>query len=243
MTFFFLKLAKALNLAMRNTTVRSRLIPRPGLIPVIEPYLILLTMVYTGYPEDHEDVTMGSNLFVSFLWRLSAALIFTVVLTACGGSESPAKQAAVQSAAATDEDPDTFGICRMLTAEQVSTVLPGHDGGMVAHSGGSMMEGVDSYQCSYTSEEGGEFRVFTLVVSIASSEQLFSKIKPSGFLYGDDKKIAIADGAFIGDKMEGEVKVTVIKGLKKAELDLLVPEAHSRSAELVELAKVVAGKI
>jgi hypothetical protein len=42
--------------------------------------------------------------------------------------------------------------CELLTSEQVTTVLPGHDEGYVAKDGGSLIEGVDSYQCSYCND-------------------------------------------------------------------------------------------
>jgi hypothetical protein len=131
----------------------------------------------------------------------------------------------------------------MLTSEQVATVLADHDGGELVHSGGSMMDGVDSYQCSYTSEANGQYDVLTLVVSVASTAELLSRVRPSDFLYGESDRPAIADGAFVNDKLEGELGVTVIKGLNKIDLDLMAGDAHSRREEMLALATMVAARL
>lgn len=49
--------------------------------------------------------------------------------------------------------------CTFLTRQQVETVLPGHDGGMVIHSGGSLVAGVDAYQCFYSNQAADVFTV------------------------------------------------------------------------------------
>jgi hypothetical protein len=167
-------------------------------------------------------------------------ILLGIVLAGCGSdSDVPSANGAAVAA----EDTDSFGICRMLTDEQVTTVLAGHDGGEVTHSGGSMMDGVDSYQCSYTSEANDQYSVLALVVSVASNPELLAKLRPSDFLYSEDNRPEIADGAFVNDKMDGELGVTVIKGLHKIDLDLSSEDAHSRKQALLELAASVAGKL
>ena len=167
-------------------------------------------------------------------------VLLGMALAGCGSDGgAPSANGAVVAA----EDSDSFGICRMLTGEQVATVLAGHDGGEVTHSGGSMMDGVDSYQCSYTSEADDQYRVLALVVSVASSPELLAKLRPSDFLYSEDNRPDIADGAFVNDKMDGELGITVIKGLHKIDLDLSSEDAHSRRQALLDLAASVAGKL
>lgn len=166
--------------------------------------------------------------------------MLSIVLMGCG--DDGAGKSGNGGAVAADEV-DSFGICRMLTNEQVAAVLADHDGGEVVHAGGSMMEGVDSYQCSYTSEANGQYSVLTLVVSVASSPELLAKIRPNDFLYGEDDRPEIADGAFINEKIEGEMGITVIKGMNKVDVDLSSNDAHSRRKEMIELAAIVADKL
>ena len=163
-----------------------------------------------------------------------------IILAGCG-ADGDATSAIGAAAAA--EEADSFGICQMLTDEQVDTVLTDHDGGEVAHAGGSMMEGVDSYQCSYTSDTDDGYSVLALVVSVASSPELLARIRPSNFLYGEDDRVDIADGAFVNDKMDGELGITVIKGLHKIDLDLSSEDAHSLRQEMLGLAATVAGQL
>jgi hypothetical protein len=170
----------------------------------------------------------------------SIICLLVAVLVGCGSDS--AGQPSDESAVAADEA-DTFGICQMLTSEQVATVLADHDGGELVHSGGSMMDGVDSYQCSYTSQANGQYSVMTLVVSVASTPDLLNRIRPSDFLYGENERPEIADGAFINDKLEGELDITVIKGLNKIDLDLMTEDAHSRRQEMIGLATIVAGRL
>lgn len=170
----------------------------------------------------------------------SIIFLLATVLIGCGSEsiEQPSDDSAVAA-----EDVDTFGICRMLTSEQVATVLADHDGGELVHSGGSMMDGVDSYQCSYTSEANGQYGVLTLVVSVAPNAELLGRLRPSNFLYSEDNRPEIADGAFVNDKLEGELDVTVIKGLNKIDMDLVTDDAHSRRQEMIALATIVAARL
>lgn len=173
--------------------------------------------------------------------RVTPTLVVALLLWACGDGAAPGKGAAAAAEPGAEGNP--LGICSILSADQISTVLPGHDGGEVAHSGGSMMEGVESYQCSYTSEQGGEYRVFTLVVSVAANDELMDRIKPSGTLHGADQRAAIADGAFISDHMDDEIGIIVIKGRKKAELDLLAPGAAAMREQMLLLTEAVAARL
>lgn len=184
---------------------------------------------------------MGSSLEMMLNLRTAPVPVLALMLWGCGGGAAPGTGVAAATESGIERDP--IGVCGLLNADQVSTVLPGHDGGIVAHSGGSMMEGVDSYQCSYASEANGEYRVFTLVISVAANDELMAKIKPSGTLHGENQRAAIADGAFISDHMDDEIGVTVIKGRKKADLDLLAPDAAAMRGQMLLLTEAVAAKL
>ena len=184
---------------------------------------------------------MGNSLDMMLKLRVAPALVLALMLWGCGGGTAPG--IGVAAAMESGAERDAMGVCSILSADQVSTVLPGHDGGVVAHSGGSMMKGVDSYQCSYTSELNGEYRVFTLVVSVAANDELMARIKPSGTLHGENQRAAIADGAFISDHMDDEIGITVIKGRKKADLDLLAAGAAAMRGQMLLLTEAVAAKL
>lgn len=124
--------------------------------------------------------------------RIAAVAIMALCACAACGGGSPTPGNVAQTSGAADDD-DAFGICRMLSADQVTSVLPGHDGGVVAHSGGSLMNGVDSYQCSYSSQYAGGFGLLTLVVSVASTDEPFGQIKPSGFAHDGDQELDVAE--------------------------------------------------
>jgi len=170
----------------------------------------------------------------------SIILLVSLAVAGCGNNGDASSGA---GASVATDDADSFGICRILTYEQVATVLADHDGGEVVHSGGSMMEGVDSYQCSYTSEANGQYSVLALVVSLASTPELLAKLRPSDFLYSEDNRPEIADGAFINDKMEGELGITVIKGMHKIDMDLSSKDAHSLKQKMIDLAAAIANKL
>lgn len=165
--------------------------------------------------------------------------LVVALLAGCGdGSGQDAQTAA---------DGSDIEVCDLLTDEQVSSVLPGHDGGFVAASGASMSEGISSYQCSYSAHRPGDFDLLTLVLTIASDPEDFEQwVKPSRFSreegYPDLRDLEIGDGGMLfGDP--DDVEVEVWKGLTLISLALMAPGAKSRSDALVDLAAVVAAKI
>lgn len=129
--------------------------------------------------------------------------------------------------------------CKILTAAQVATVLPNHDDGMVTDSGDSIMKGVKSYGCSYVSKDAN---LMTVVLSIAENEERFSWIKPSEESHRDDRKIDIGDRGWVyGDP--GNLMVEVVQGLAVIDLKLMAPGAQGKSAEMTELARVIAQRL
>ena len=175
---------------------------------------------------------------------LSHNLMFLFVLcavAACG--DGAAEGDPVQTAAA---EGDGIAICDLLTDAEVSGVLPGHDGGDVAKSGGSMVAGVDSYQCSYSAVQGSEFNLMTVIVTVASSAELFDSIKPTASvtreIYDNFREIQIADGGFLYGAPD-DMKVDAWKGASVISLELMTPQAESHGDALVALASTVAAKI
>ena len=129
--------------------------------------------------------------------------------------------------------------CELLTDEEVTTVVPAHMEGDVDHAGPSLIDGVNAYQCSWLDEQTN---MLIVVVNSARDDATFAKIKPSGFLYSDDQKLDLGDGGWVhGDP--DDMKVTVFKGHFLLDVELLMPDAGTKSAALVELAKAALSRL
>jgi len=132
--------------------------------------------------------------------------------------------------------------CELLTVKQVETVLPGTDEGYTASSGGSLMKGVDSYQCSYSDEA---YNLFSVIVHIAATKDDFDWIKPKKDViesYKDFRKLDIGDGGWLYGE-SNEMKVRASKGFAVIELNLSLENAGEKGDALVELAKILINKI
>jgi hypothetical protein len=127
--------------------------------------------------------------------------------------------------------------CELLTDEQVETVLPGHDVGFTAHSGGSLMKGVDSYQCSYSNDK---LDLFMVIVHVAADKEKFDWIKPGSSSEGTELKIGDGGRLIIDND---ELKLEASKGLKVIELDLMTSDAVKYSDALIKIASILMDKI
>ncbi|MBM5812973.1 MAG: hypothetical protein FJ191_13595 [Gammaproteobacteria bacterium] len=174
---------------------------------------------------------------------IGSAAVLAVLLTAgCGQqADSPATTAAAPQAE--DAGGDSFGICRMLSTAQVASVLPDSDDGMVASDGGSLIEGVDSYQCSYTAIHGTDLGLLTVIVTVAPNDELFEKIRVTGFAFDDDDAVAVGDSAWKKDDSADEFEVVANKGRSVLRLGLMSADARSKADQMLDLARVVAGKL
>jgi len=128
--------------------------------------------------------------------------------------------------------------CTLLTRAQVATVLPNHDGGVVAHAGPALIQGVNAYQCSYADKE---FNLLTVILNVAVDDKRFAEIRP-GSTITDEKQVPVADGGWVrGDP--NDMKLTAVKGRTVIDLELMAPGAGGKIAALVALANAVAGKL
>ena len=159
----------------------------------------------------------------------------TIILGCGGGGEGTAPAAEPGKNTST---PAAGGIqpCKLLTSDQVATVLPGHDGGMVAHSGGSLAKGINAYQCSYTNKNTD---LMTVILNVAENDEDFSWIKPSEGSHRDHRKIEVGDAGWVyGDP--DDLKVEVVLGRTVIDLELMATGAQQKSAAMIELARVIA---
>jgi len=132
--------------------------------------------------------------------------------------------------------------CKLLTSEQVTTVLPGHDDGFTANAGGSLMEGVDSYQCSYTNDK---YDLFTVIVHVATNQEQFDWIKPKksiSEMYEDAVKLSVGDGGWLyGEQDDMKLKASI--GYTVIELELMSQNAGEKGDAMVGLAKILISKL
>jgi len=167
---------------------------------------------------------MKNLLHFSFCTALPFLLSFTLGRPASGTIDTPGRFVDIVP-------------CELLSAEQVETILPGHDEGFTAMSGGSLMKGVDSYQCSYTNEN---IDLFTVIVHVAANAELFDWIKPH--LSSDDTELKIGDGGYLRSSAD-EIKLEVSKGFKVIELNLMAPGASKKADAMIKIASILLEKI
>jgi hypothetical protein len=139
----------------------------------------------------------------------------------------PAAAAAVGAAGARTIDP-----CKLLTRQQVETVLPKHDGGTVAHAGGSLIAGVDAYQCSYMNDATN---IFTVIVNVAVDDRRFAQIRPH-FSAHEATRVTVGEGGWLRG-MPDDMKLTAVKGRSVLDLELLAPDAGTKRSALIPLAQ------
>jgi len=166
--------------------------------------------------------------------RASAAAATSLLLGMLGQpaywpspGERPPSAAALQDAGLGAIDP-----CKLLTRQQVETVLPKNDGGTVAHAGGSLIAGVDAYQCSYMNDAAN---IFTVIVNVAVDDRRFAQIRPH-FAANEATRVAVGDGGWLRGEAD-DMKLTAVKGRSVLDLELLTPDAGTKSSALVTLAR------
>jgi hypothetical protein len=164
-----------------------------------------------------------------------------LALPGCGG-EGQGTATGQESVAVESAGGPGLDVCILLSPEQVSTVVPGHDEGTVTQSGGSLLKGVDAYQCSYAAIAGNDIRLLTVVLNVASGAVLCAEIKPSGWRYEREEAISLGDGGWSRGDTDNW-KITVMKGRTLIDLELIAPTAQEQSAQLLELARSIVGKV
>ena len=178
--------------------------------------------------------------------RCSIGVIaLSLAASACGGGSGTAGTEETPASSATAEPASAPGLnpCELLTAEQVDSVLSGHDEGFVAKSGGSLIEGVDSYQCSYSNDAGD---LFTVVVHIAADATRFEEIEPSPstarMIHGDSfREVSVGDQGWVAGEPD-DMKLTAIRGHAVIELELMSETAGEKGVALARLGSAIADR-
>lgn len=176
--------------------------------------------------------------------RTAAALVISTMVLACGGGEETPSTAisTTNSSNVASRSSEAIDPCDLLTAEQVATVLTGSDEGMAVKTGGSMIEGVDSYQCSYSNTD---LDLLTVTIHVATDNILFTEIeprRPMSELYDEIREIEVGDGGWLYGGPT-EMKLTAGHGDAVIELELMTAGAGESGGALVALGDVVASQI
>lgn len=178
------------------------------------------------------------------MMRTSGSWITFVVLVAGSfasgcGRDAPPEPATPAADVAAGEAPRGLQPCELLSSEQVASVLPDAAAGMTTHSGGSLIEGVDAYQCSYSDPAGG---LLTVILNVAVDEARFDQIKPGGGVRESRQPVEVADEGWLGVTAD-EVKVKAVRGLTVIDVELMASGAGDKSSQVVDLARAVASRI
>jgi hypothetical protein len=129
--------------------------------------------------------------------------------------------------------------CKLLTDEQVRTVVPDLTGSFVAASGEPLAKGVESYQCSYVNAAA---KGLLVILTVAADDERFRQIRDSAGRSADAQRLDIGDAAWLYFK-DGHLNVTVHKKRTAIDLTLDTDGAKQQSKALTELARVVAVKV
>ena len=164
------------------------------------------------------------------------ALGATMALCACGDRASSSSSEETTASAGEEGGVDP---CKLLTKEQADKLVPESDGGSVAHAGGSLIKGVDSYQCSYINRS---MKLLTVIWHDAVDDARFEEIKPDFSLIGSAQKVDVGERAWMVPR-DDRVKVTAVQGRTKIEVELSAPGAKAQSDDVLAAARAVAAKL
>jgi len=165
-----------------------------------------------------------------------------LALVGCGSGDAGADSA---------EDTSPSGgleVCGLLLPDEVTALLPGHDGGVETRSGESLVEGTSVYQCSYTAQGAGpaDLHLLTLTATVASTPDVLAEVRPAAETRRDRyeifSEVDAGDGGFsYGDA--GDFMVDVWQGARLVSIELAVSGAADREDDLVALAVAALSRI
>lgn len=163
--------------------------------------------------------------------RAPAVMLIAVLLTLSACSRDTTEAAPVSAGCGSGPDP-----CKLLTKQQVEPIVPNNDGGMVAHAGGSLIKGVDSYQCSYINQSGA---LLTVIWHTAVDDARFEDIRPGSSLISNAQPVEVGERGWlhIGD---GRVKVMAVQQRTVIEVELMSGDAAAQAGTVTTLAGMIA---
>ncbi len=166
------------------------------------------------------------------LRRISGFTLATVVLLCGCGKQG--EDAGGDENSSRGPDP-----CALLSAAQVTTVLPDSDGGYAAMRGGSLVKGVDSYQCSYSDPTSN---TLLLIFHTADTAAHFDDIKPKNPSWAVGEKnvqrVNLGDSGWL-QRNEHELKLEASHGRLVIQLSLDAPDALEKEGALIALGQAL----
>ena len=181
---------------------------------------------------------MGTRRFLALTTVLFAALL----TGACDSSEPPAARAPIREIISTEDAGETSGgmdPCALLSSAQVVEVVPGASAGMTTHSGGSLMDGVDAYQCTWVNDTAD---MLTIILNVAGDARRFADIRPGDAVRDNRQPVDAGDEGWMS-VTSNEVKVKVTQGYSVIDIELMATDAADRSAQMIGLARIVTSKL
>lgn len=177
--------------------------------------------------------------------RLGISVVFLCLsFAACGGGSGDGAE--TEGTAASESSGASAGIepCDLLSAGQVATVLTDADEGFVAKAGGSLIEGVDSYQCSYSNPDTD---LFTLILTVAVDDERFEDIEPNPStrrdMFPDSfREVDVGDRGWVSGQPD-DMKLTAIQGRTVIDLELMASDAGEKTEALTALGATVASQV
>ena len=98
---------------------------------------------------------------------------------------------------------------------------------MATHSGGSLIQGVEAYQCSWVNANGD---LLTLILNVATDDARFAQIRPGDAVRDNREAVDVADQGWLAVTPD-EVKLKAVKGRTVIDVELM--EAARRVSQLI----------
>jgi hypothetical protein len=179
------------------------------------------------------------------MFRLGVSVVIvSLSFTACGGGNSGGAES--EKGVASESPSGSTGIapCELLSADQVATVLANSDEGFVAKAGGSLIEGVDSYQCSYSNPDTD---LFTVILTVAVDDERFEDIEPNPStrrdMFPDSfREVDVGDRGWVSGQPD-DMKLTAIQGRTVIDLELMASDAGEKTDALIALGVAIASQL
>ncbi len=180
------------------------------------------------------------------LYRIVAisAMVGALFAACSGGGEAPSTPDSQATTEVTGEDVPSR-VCSLLTREQVSGVVPGHDGGNDKDtSEASLLKDVSLEHCQYLAVAGTDMSLLDVFVWTATSDLGVESLPPQLRACNDDdcRKLDMGTSSFVAIWSDSP-HVVVHKERQILELSLTADDAATKSDALVDLARAAAPRL
>jgi hypothetical protein len=137
-------------------------------------------------------------------------LLLAALLVACQPQGDTAQAGAskrTSEPAATEAGGGGLRPCELAPQPLVQAVLPEADAGSTQQAGGSLIQGIDSYQCSFVNRSGD---LLTVIVHVAQGAELFKELAIGSAVRDSYRRVDIGDEGWVQSSAD-EVKVKAVQ--------------------------------